>query len=959
MMGSVLRYILFTVVLYPVLLYSQGSISGTIKDKKTNEIIVGASVYTLGTTTGAFSDIEGNYTISNVKSGVHDIVISYISYQSDTLRNIRVTNGKVTHLDIELTETVTQLSEVNVTARRKIDTDISVISTAKQSNLIIVGISSQMISKSQDKDASEVIRRVPGVTIIDGRFVVVRGLIERYNSVQLNNATTPSSETDQRAFSFDVLPSNMISNMLIFKTPAPEIPAEFAGAFIQITTKNLPSENSISVGYTGSYNQNTSFEKFEQYQGGKNDWLGYDDGTRNLPGIVPSTQEMLILQDYNNGTPEEIRYKKQMVMDIAHSFSETSSSSPISAPLDNKFNIDLTQLYNIGKAKLGNITAMSYRLGYNTLNIYRATVQDYGGTTTGITYSKQYKDMRYAESVAIGVICNWSLSIGKSMYEFGNLLNQFGLSSTTIRNGVDHYRDDNLVYKTQLYYASRTIYTGTIGGSHKFNSDNSNLNWTAGYSYANMNEPDNRLISYNAPKMTDSSYYPYQLEYSSTVNIDANARLFSNVRENIFNGSINYNHIFLFGNFTPEFKAGFFAENREREFRIRPFGIIWAKPGVFNQEILHQPIDSVYYPGNFNFVDGVVYREDYKTSYKYRVKNTLLAGYLSLRIPLFNFINIYGGLRAEKYKMNLSGPSSTPEYVTKVRRDTLTLFPSINVTFNITEKHLFRLAYGKTINRPEYREIAPFSFYEFKENVIVYGNDSLQSCRINNFDFRYEFYPTPGELITIGGFYKDFKNPIEATWIPASSGEWDLRFINANHAWSLGAEIDIRKNFRSWSSKGGFLKTFKDFTVILNASIIKSRVETDLLYVRDKNRPMYGQSPFIVNAGLYYQNDKINLSVSLLYNIFGKRIVGIGTPDIPNSYEMPRNAMDFTIIKLFAKSFQVKFGIKDIFNEPVLIEQLMKSELSDETARITVKSFKPGRSFSLGFSYIIKYNQNK
>lgn len=947
------RILILLIVILPVMLIGQGSIQGTILDKKSHESIVGASVYIQGTTTGASTDIDGKYLIKGVKPGTYNIIVSFISYKIDTLKGVKVQKEKSTILNHELTETTTQLTEVSVTARKKTDTEISVINTLKTSNLIIVGVSSQQISKSQDKDASEVIRRLPGVTIIGGRFVVVRGLIERYNSVWLNNTTTPSSETDQRAFSFDVIPSSMINNLLIFKTPAPEIPADFAGAFIQIQTKNLPEKNSIGIGYQLTYNQGTSFDEFRRYQGGKTDWLGFDDGTRRLPDIIPSTQDMKRIQTYNSDPPppQSDDYKRQLI-DISRSFSTTSVAEKLTAPLDNKFTFDFSRLWELGKIKLGNITALSYKLGYNTKSITRNSVESYGSSSSGITYSKLYEDMQYNNLVEIGILHNWSLSAGNSVFEFCNLLNQQGSSVSTIRNGIDHYRNDNKVYKTQLSYSGRTVYSGSFGARHNFLEGNgSSLNWTLGYSYANMYEPDNRLITYYASKATDTTYYPYQLEYSSTANTDANARLFSDVKENNYNANVNFQHIFNFGNFTPELKAGVLGERKRRDFYIRPFGIVWANPtAINNPEILYQPIDSVYDPANFNFTNGIVFKEVFDDSYRYDVENTLYAGYLSVRIPIGKFLNIYGGARLEKNTMDLSGPDSKGDFSTKVRRDTLNIFPSANITFNLNEKNLIRMAYGRTINRPEFREIAPFAFYNFQENVVVYGNDSLQSCYIDNFDLRYEWYPTPGEMVTIGAFYKRFDQPIEATWIPSSSGEWDLKYLNAIDAYSLGAEIDIRKGFQNWAKRTDFLRHFSNFSVVLNASVIRSRVSTDLDFVLDNNRPMYGQSPFIVNAGLYYQTKESGISASLLYNVFGKRIVGIGTPEIPNAYEMPRNILDFTFLKRFESGWSLKFGIKDLLNQPVLIQQTMKTEgLPD--ADIEVKSFKPGRSVSLGVSY--------
>ncbi|MFZ4520288.1 MAG: outer membrane beta-barrel protein [Bacteroidales bacterium] len=949
-----LSLIILLAEILSVTVIGQGTLQGKIKDAKTKESIVGASVYFLGTTIGASTDIDGNYIIKNVKPGTYNIIVSFISYKVDTIKGIKVQKEKITTFDHEISETTTQLKEVSVTARKKTDTEISVISASKQSSLITVGVSSQMIARSQDKDASEVIRRLPGVSIMGGRFVVVRGLTERYNTVWLNNASTPSSETDQRAFSFDVIPSNMISNMVIYKTPAPEIPADFAGAFIQISTKNIPEKNSIGFGYTVGYNDGASFKEFQKYKGSSTDWLGFDNGTRKLPGTVPSMNEVLQLQDYgSSGTAEENAYKKQRMLEIAHSFSNISSSTGRTAPLDNKFNVDFSHIFNAGNVKIGNITALSYKLSHSIDDIQRLKVESYGTSNSGITYSKSYNDAESDENVGIGAISNWSLSTGKNVFEFNNLFNQTGKTSTIIRTGVDHYRDDNHVYKTMLGYASRTIYSGSLGGNHTMNEFNT-LKWTLGYSYANQSEPDSRLINYYAPKKNDTTYYPYQLDYTSTANADGNSRLFSEVKENIYNGNVNYQHTFTFGNFKPEFKAGIFAERKNRDFYVRPFGVIWAKTGVINQEILHQPIDSVYNESNFNFTDGVIYREVYDAGYQYQIENTLLAGYLALRIPIGKLVNLYGGLRVENNNLVLYGLNASREMSVQTTRDTLNLFPSVNVTFNVNEKNLIRLAYGRTINRPEFREVAPFAFYNFKENVTVYGNPKIKSCYIDNFDLRYEWYPSPGEMLTLGAFYKKFDSPIEATWVPASGGEWDLHYLNAISGNSIGAEVDIRIGFQEWATKHNFLRTFRNFSLVLNAAYIRSRVETnpEYLFVLDHNRPMYGQSPYIVNAGIYYMGAKNDLSVSLLYNVFGERIVGIGTPDIPNSYEMPRNILDFTIQKKIGHNLTVKFGVKDILNQQFLIQQTMKSEGLPDVI-IKVKSYTPGRVFSFGMSYVI------
>jgi TonB-dependent receptor len=932
--------------------FGQGSIKGSVRDSKTNESLPGATVLIPGTTLGASTDLDGNFEIKSVKAGTYKLVISFISYKTDTLKAIKVQNGKVSQVDHRLQVLSVQLGGVTVQGKGKTNTDVAIITSIKKSNLIISGVSSQQISRSQDKDASEVIRRVPGITIIDGRFVVVRGLIERYNSVWLNSASTPSTETDQRAFSFDVIPSNMINNILIYKTPAPELPADFAGASIQIFTNNLPEKNSLSAGYSATFNTGSTFKKFFSYKGGKTDWLGFDDGTRNLPSGVPSTEEMIIYQNYNSGTDEEQTYRKDKMLGISQTFSTISKPKESIAPFDNRFNLEMSRLFERGEAKIGNITAINYKNSYSNYAIERSSVESYGTTTDGITYSKHYLDEQYSRSVEIGAIHNWSYSIGNNIIKFRNLFNQKGKSQTTIRDGVDHYRDDNKLDQTQLAYLSKTVYSGALGGDHKFGDNKANLDWTVGYSFANRNEPDIRQITYYSSRISDSLYFPYQLDYSASPNTEANGRLFSKVREESWSGNINYSRLVKIGKFEPELKAGIFAEWKMRDFTIRPFGIVWAKPGVYNSEILHQPIDSVYNSNNFNFTNGVIYREVYNSRFHYNADNQLYAGYIAVKLPVTSFINIYGGLRVEKNRLELSGFQSKNDSLTpNILKDTINFFPSVNMTVNLTKSTLIRFAYGRTVNRPEFREAAPFSFYDFQENVVIYGNDTIKSCYIDNFDLRYEWYPGSGEMVTFGVFYKKFDNPIEATWTPASSGEWDLRYLNAKNAQSLGIELDVRKSLQFLPKRDDFLKFFRNLTIVANASYIKCKVETDLLFVRDKNRPMYGQSPFIVNAGLYYQSEDNRTSLSVLYNIYGKRIIGIGTPEKPNSYEMPRHNLDLTIIKKIGTSLSLKLGIKDILNNDVVIQQVMTSENLAEDAIINVKGYKPGTAVSLGVSY--------
>lgn len=961
-----------------VVLAQSGSLAGTVNDTKTNETIIGANVIISGTITGSSTNLDGYYEIKNLAPGNYDVVVSFISYKTDTVTNVKIKAGEVTKLNFRLEEQTQALEGVTIVERRTTGTEMAMINAIKTSNITVSGISRQQISKSQDKNASEVLRRVSGVTIVDDRFVVVRGLIERYNTVLLNNSVAPSVESDQRAFSFDIIPSSMIDRILVYKTIAPELPADFAGAAIEVYTKNYPESNSFTVGASARFTDGTTLNDFYKYQGGKLDWLGFDDGTRAIPDNVPGIVDYRETQGLvTNGeiTQEERTQAREMQNEWGRAFGKTSTSEKTTASPDYKFNLEYSGKFTSKSKQLtvGNISALHYEKSNDFDRIYRASYEVYDTVVDKSVYIYQYNDNQYSSKVHLGALQNFSFSFGKNNIEFRNVFNQFGKSRTTHRDGIDYYRNENKIDWNELAWESRTIYSGQLGGKHSLGkNDISKLNWTLGYAYANKEQPDIRRVYRYAAHMDSSTYAPYQLDYTSWANTESNGRMFFNLDENIFTAGVNYVAKVFIGNFQPDVKAGFYIENKKRDFSIRAFGILRAgTSSQFDQSILVQPIDSIYADTNFRFIDtydtvsmgvyptaGIKLQDDTRPEYLYTAQNKLMAGYAGVNLPILPKLMVYAGVRFEKMKQELEwltefAADTVPEKKANTIKDTLNVFPSVNITYNVNEKHLFRLAWGRSINRTEFRETAPYGFYDFELSATVYGNDSLKNAYIDNFDLRYEWYPTPSEMITVGGFYKKFSNPIEMNLFPASNG-WDFVYSNAVEAVSLGAEIDIRKSFQNWGKKPGPLRYFKDLTLLLNVAIIKSEVTSDDDYLRDKHRPMFGQSPYIVNVGLYYQNDKSKLAASILYNVIGERIVIVGTPTIPNIYEQPRNLLDFTFSKGIGEHLEIKGGIKDMLNQPVKYNQTVRFEQLDGTTaerEQIIRELRSGTSFMIGFNY--------
>ena len=924
-------------------------ITGTISDLKTKETIVGATVILEGTTTGISTDLDGNFKLGPLKPGNYTVVVSYISYKKQVIDNIKVEKGKQARIEIFLEQVNTEISGVTIVGTRRHDSEISMITSIKSSDMVVSGISSQQISKSQDKDAAEVVRRIPGITITGNRFIVVRGLNERYNTVWLNNSSTPSLESDVKAFSFDLIPSSLIDNILVYKTPAPELPGDFAGAAIQIFTKNIPEKDNITISYGASFLEGTTFKPFYEYEGGKWDALGFDDGTRALPENFPDYHLNEISRDADG---------KQFRTEVGRMLNKIWEPTKRTALNDNKASITLAKRFKAGKSTFGNITAINYSDSYSSREIFRANYLAFDRINEVSDTAYYFNDNQFTNTSKISALMNWSFQTAKGhTIELRNLFNQIGSSKTTMTEGRDNYGGMTLK-SYELDYSARTIYSGQIGGKHPIKKEISKVDWTLGYSYARKNQPDIRRITSVLNEDKESPYYGmYGVNFNFAANSDQNGRIFMDTKENIITGAVNFEQKLNLGNFHPEIKAGIFYENKTRKFDARLLGFAIAKSSSFNWDIPYMTISEIFADTNINSTTGIKIDEQTNSLDKYSAGNNLIAAYIGLKIPFLQRFILYAGVRMEKYQFALRSGDETTQV--SVKNDTTNFFPSANLSFNINEKNLIRFAYGQTINHPEFREVAPFNFYVYELKAYYKGNPNLKSAYIHNIDFRYEYYPSTSEMLTIGAFYKSFKNPIEAAMYSAGSG-WDYTFINAVSSYSFGAELDLRKSFRELAKKNNFLRNFKDFTIVLNASVIKSEVKTDDLFAREQTRPMQGQSPYIINAGIYYQNDTIGLGVSLLYNVIGKRIIYVGNVNDPHTYEMSRNILDFSISKSIGKYIQVKFGINDLLNQKHVLVQTEKYEKDtdgdgngDQTVlhQQVTRQFKTGRNYSLGVSF--------
>ncbi len=946
--------------LYLLAFPENGNISGKVSDAVSGESLIGANIIIQGTYTGSITNLDGFFEIKNLSPGNYNLVVSYISYEKQII-SVEVKENAIISLDVKLKTSGFNVEEVTIKSRKRTNTESSMIVNLKSSDLIANGISADQIRKSQDSDAAEVIRRVPGITLADGKFVIVRGLSERYNSVLLNGSPAPSFEATKRSFSFDAIPSGMIESIMIYKSPAPELPADFAGAVIDINTKEVADRNDFKISYSSGLVQNTSFKKdFQKYDAGKFDFLGIDDGTRDFPKQLTSAENMANLYKWPNSTAYYSRMDS--LQSISRAFNKNWNTHTVSPFLDQSISATLQRRFVLGKVSVGNITSLNYKHSSNFNSIHRADYFDYDQINNKINYAYDFTDNTYVQEASLGLVHNWIFIFGDNQkIGFRNLLSNLGENKTVQREGYDVYNSKDLL-GTNLRFNQRLIYTGQLEGKHTFNNNYTHLNWNAGLSYTSNNDPDNRRYSYSRPiDSPDSIQYSFDVDNKPSVYYGG--RLTQKLRERDKNAKIDliqdvYTNI---SEHPVQFKAGAFIEYKNREFSTRKVGVVaprgtkYLKVSGINEPVENLLIDeNFYYDPNTPNITGFAYKDGTDPVNNYLAFDKIYAGYLALKLPVGNFLDIYGGVRMESFNRLITGfypPNRDNEGnilndSLDIKNDTINFYPSVNVNVKLNAKNNIRLSYGKTVNRPEFRENTPSYYEDFELNAIIYGNPDLKTAVINNYDIRYEWYPSPGELISFSAFYKEFTNPIEMFQKPSGT-KYAYMPYNTERAVSKRIEFDMRKSLM-FLENIPLLRSMKQLTLVFNTCLIKSEISTNSDFARDSVRVMQGQSPYIINVGLFYNNPENRLMVNLNYNRVGKRILFAGTPEIPHTWELPRNSLDLTVEKKIGDHFEVKLGIKDLINDPIRWVAYFGSTDNIEVSKL---KYIPNRKINLAFSW--------
>jgi TonB-dependent receptor len=897
-------------------------LGGKVNNDK-NEPLPGVSIkVTNGPATT--TDVDGHFTLTLNSGQKYEILLTAVGYTSKTVSDVEVRAGQPNEINIILEVTAKDLGGVTVTAQAssaRRENVNSLLQFQKNTNTVASVISAESIRRSPDRNTGEVLKRTPGASIQEGRFLVVRGLADRYNQAMLNGILLTSTEPDRKTFSFDMIPAPMIDNIIINKAFVPEYPGEWAGGLIQVNTKDIPTKGFFNVQVGTGFNTQATGKRFYKDRGGKTDWAGIDDGSRELPSSYTTKSQFGLAET------EERRVVGQQLR-------SNWSPKEITAPVNTSFQANA----GFNTKVLGKKVGGTFGLMYNRNFRYQKQLNRSNNLAGGVFEPNyNYDDDRYVQDVTAGALGNISLQLNPlNRISVRSIINLNSSNATIQREGEDYNRDLE-AYGTEFTFKQNTFFTVQATGDHSI--DNSiKLKWYGAFNILDGYSPDQRRILYARNRGTSQ---PFLAVISNSLSQQSGSRIFQNLSDYIYTAGGDATYNFTLFDQKQSLKGGYMLQVKDRLYDGQFFANYLPKD---NPALRQLPADRIFAPENFGN-GGFEFDAISNRNFRYLANTILNAGYLQFDNQFSNTLRLVWGLRVENYDQLVGSVKKWDPRHT--HSEVFDVLPGFNATYKVNNKTNIRLSGSQTVIRPELRELAALNVYDFELNASVQGNPALKRSKITNLDLRYELYPRAGEAFSIGTFYKRFKDPIEQIIDEQAGGASTFYFVNTEKAVSYGAEVELRKRL-------DFINGLKNFTFQTNAAYIYSRITDENL---DLDRPMQGQSPYLLNIGLLYDLQEAGLNATLLYNQIGRRIylVGLnlaagGNPDI---YEAPRPVMDFQVSKKIIKNKgEIKLNVSDIFNRTQYFYQNAndKTELdkNEDVYRFTRKY---GTTFGLTFNY--------
>lgn len=913
-----------------------GVLQGRLISSDDGRPVQNARIFISGVAADIRSDADGRFR-AEAPAGQRSVSVLHSGFNTLTQDNVEVPEGATANLELKLTPAGSELPEFVVIAPYISGSLASVMAERRESEGVTDVLSSEQISRAGDSDAAGALKRVTGLTLVGGQYIYVRGLGERYSSVLLNDAMIPSPDPTRRVVPLTLFPTDVIEAVVVQKTASAYLPGEFGGGTVQLRTVSFPPELTGNLSVSLGYRDGTTFDTGLDYDGGDTDYLGFDDGTRDIPASLAEAiagGQFLRPRSFTNPdgfTPEEIEVFGE---DVAanSSYDLLEKTIPVDLGLSGSFG----NSFGFGDGnRWGFLTAFKYDNKWAHVN---ETRREFSASDQGLQLADEVEVIRTANNIDTSLFANLGVEFADD--------HKVGLNAMLLRQAEDEARvsegveDSQQLRRFQFQWIENELLSYQALGSHTFPFEDWTLDWQYTDATATRDEPNTRRYR----RDDDDGDGIYLVSTRS----DSNSQTWSDLEDNLRHWSLDSTLPLEFGDHSLALRGGLGDLERDREATIRTFTF----QGRIPNELLVLDYSELYTPP---FIDPRILqlKETTRATDTYFANQVLDSQFLNVDLSLFNGeYRISAGLREEDNQQlvvtsDLSNPNAPP-VVGEI--DQVDRLPSVAFTWAYSDKAQLRAAYAESVNRPDFREMAPAPYLDPLLDIVTVGNPELKTADLKNYDLRWEYYFSPSESFSIAGFYKEFTNPIEKTFSSGGSA----RIINLQNALAAeltGVELDYSQSlgwiddyaWLGWLAdfEWGFLGPFDwaHYQIAFNYAWIDSTVEIDTSLTTQTNsdRPLQGQSPWVFNLQFGYYNPDSPTEWSLLYNEFGERISQAGVLGQPDIYEQPFPQLDFVYKRRFAEDWRFVLKLKNLLDPDVEFTQ------GQETARI----FQLGRELSL------------
>ncbi len=927
-------------------------VRGTILDENTGEPLMFATVAVVGTTKGVDTDLDGAFELS-IEPGVYSLEFSYLGYTSKILTDFVAETGKTDVITILLKEAGETLEEIVVVARQLKNTEGALIALQRKALSIQDGISADVMKRFASSSAADAIVRTPGASVVDGKYVIIRGLGDRYSNAMMNGLLLPSTDPYRNSTQLDLIPANLLDNVLSLKTFTPDMPGNFTGGSINIKTKTFPEEFTFNVSVSSQYNTQSSWnDRFLTHQGGQTDWLGYDRGFRAIPSVLTDSVTLTTLRSSTYITAarnEEVatildQSSKALNPQMAPVQAKSGLNSSVSFSLGNQFKLAGNPL---GILVGGNFKRRFSYIEKGENNFWELT----GNGAEQLNVYYDFDETLGVESPTIGGLFNIAYKMGKhSSISFNTLYNHdTDKSSRYLSGALPGSLASGLLESRTLEFRERELLSYQLLSTHKLAKSGVEIEWGASIVDMTQAEPDLRKFA-NSYEMTNGEATHYGIERSEFP-----------VPQHIWRDLNDVQHLAKLDISIPFWKKGSTANkvkigalytSKDRNFSELPYELNERSSTAPN----YNGKDDFFFgsesfgvlgvnPDNDRYIIGNYWMDQELLALEnsYTGNETVKAAY-GMAVVDLDRLKIVAGARLEQTNIHVASMDTTEM---QGAIDTLDILPSFSLIYKLNENMNLRASYTHTVARPNMRELAPFSSDDFIGGFKISGNPLLERTLVRNIDLRWEWYPKPGELVAISSFYKGFESPIVKAFLPIAANP-TIQFQNVEQAQVYGLEMEFRK---SLAFVHPHLEKFKFSS---NISIIRSFVdipEEELAGIRLHNpekgttRPFFGQSNFLLNTALNYSDRERGFDALLSLNVFGKRLVQQSEAEIPDVYEASRPQLDLSIQKTISKHFDIRLLVQNILNAATL------HTMSYLDRNYTVLRYNRGVNYSIGLSY--------